>query len=490
MPNNRLSDNLLRDLFVFDDENNPKSSQISRIYPPTILDQVFDHLHPTQKNLREILADLRYEIITGGLGNIEFPVTTVNGKSGDVTVTSNDVGLGRVDNTSDIDKPLSVPQRSAVMDILSVYNFNINLDPLYEHLKDTTNPHSVSVDDLNLNDKLVKFADARVGLHNLSTSSNTHPDIRRLLSTLWDRVDEIDFGSSSGGSSGGSGSVASDLDGHIKDKMAHFDLFEGRENTNNKAMIFTATIDNNHTMYPTTRAVSDFITDRLVAFKDTLPKINEWISNIQVIDNQSELPVASSDNYRHAYIITRGPDPFEIESAIAVCRRDPSDIYFWDIKGTENVSIFDPKYFKKTVNGLSLDIPAILDTDPDDGEETVSFYDVFLRSVQILPGTMDGHIRYSVNNDPSTMSDDVKIPGLNSLAYREWITENEIKELAVHEKHILNKAVTTRTIDDRAVIAPKISCAKGKIIGNLVNSTSTAHEITLEELADALRSLI
>ena len=42
------------------------------------------------------------------------PVTSVAGQTGDVTLTGSDVGLGNVDNTSDVDKPVSTATQSAL----------------------------------------------------------------------------------------------------------------------------------------------------------------------------------------------------------------------------------------------------------------------------------------------------------------------------------------------------------------------------------------
>jgi len=41
-------------------------------------------------------------------------VSSVNGQTGDATVTKTDVGLGNVDNTSDIDKPISTATQAAL----------------------------------------------------------------------------------------------------------------------------------------------------------------------------------------------------------------------------------------------------------------------------------------------------------------------------------------------------------------------------------------
>ena len=50
----------------------------------------------------------------GSGGDFEAPVTTVNGKEGDVVLDKSDVGLGSVDNTPDAEKPVSSAQRNAL----------------------------------------------------------------------------------------------------------------------------------------------------------------------------------------------------------------------------------------------------------------------------------------------------------------------------------------------------------------------------------------
>lgn len=45
---------------------------------------------------------------------VSYPVTSVNTKTGDVVLTKSDIGLTNVDNTSDIDKPISSTQQTAL----------------------------------------------------------------------------------------------------------------------------------------------------------------------------------------------------------------------------------------------------------------------------------------------------------------------------------------------------------------------------------------
>ena len=79
---------IARDLLILADENNPATSEKTIVRPNTTLDQVYDQLSPDYKTLREILEDLREEIISGGIGAIVFPVNSVNGKTGDVQITA------------------------------------------------------------------------------------------------------------------------------------------------------------------------------------------------------------------------------------------------------------------------------------------------------------------------------------------------------------------------------------------------------------------
>ena len=48
------------------------------------------------------------------LTNVPYPVTSVAGKTGAVTLAKADVGLGNVDNTSDVDKPISTATQTAL----------------------------------------------------------------------------------------------------------------------------------------------------------------------------------------------------------------------------------------------------------------------------------------------------------------------------------------------------------------------------------------
>jgi len=52
--------------------------------------------------------------VTSAIAAIDFPVDSVAGKTGAVTLVKGDVGLGNVDNTSDANKPVSTAQQTAL----------------------------------------------------------------------------------------------------------------------------------------------------------------------------------------------------------------------------------------------------------------------------------------------------------------------------------------------------------------------------------------
>jgi hypothetical protein len=475
MDNVYQGSNLLRDLFVFDDESNPRSSPTFTVWPNTILDQVFDQLSPSKKTLRQIIEELRQEIITGGTGNIIFPVTSVNGRQGDVIITKALINLANVDNTRDIDKVLSTPQRNEIMNILQSYDFNVNLDELYNHLLDMNNPHSVTFNQINADGSVTDFVNIRIGIHN--TSPYTHFDIRRNLSQLWNMTDALEKSVDERIEA-----TLAILNGHMEDPLAHIELFNKKENVENKSVMFNAGLNNNHELYPSTKAVVDFTNERLAQFKETLPDVKEWIANIIVVSTVDDLPLADESSERRAYLIRHGANN---RNEIAVCRKNPDGNYFWDISSIGSVSQFDMNYFMPTPDGLSLNIPAIFATEGMidelfdyilDGENNKG---KFVRKLTILPGTMDGCIRYYINNDHTTMSDDIRIPGLKNLAFQEWITEINIFDQAVHERHFLNQAVSTRAIANKAVTGEKIPCALGMVLGNDIAGSDHVNQIPM-----------
>jgi hypothetical protein len=506
---NNLDNSVSRDLIVLEDETNPNSSQVNRIWPSTIIDQVFDQLSPTKKSLREIIKDLEQEIITGGVGNIIFPVASINGESGgDIIITASKIGLGKVDNTRDIDKPLSTPQRNTIMDILAGYNFKINLDNVYSHISDSNNPHSVNISQINKDDELTTFVNRLIANHSLSTERVVHLDIRNSLNKLWNYVDE----NINGGLDTRINNVLGVMTSHLNDVSAHHELFKTKEDIANKSVGFTV-VTGDHIKYPSTRAVVEFVHERINTFKNTLPNIKDYVIDIKTVENRNSLPTPNEATMNMAYIIRTGNGS---QNEIAICRKNPDNTYTWNISSLGSVSKFNSNHFEDSTSGLSIKMSSVIDailTETGDMDSTVSnilkdYYtknevdSKFIKSLTILPGTMDGHIRYYINGDMLTMSSDISIPGLKNLAYMESISENEIRELAVQNRHLGNRSVDGRVIklrsikkehiDDSDVIysIDSLRTPKGTMLGNIMNDNGTVHSVNLTQLGDLLRPII
>lgn len=494
----RLSSIIHRKLYILDDEENPRSSKVHNVLPFSVIDDIFED-ETMSKTLRDLLNDLHYEILTGGIGNIEFPVTSVNGKTGDVVITAADLNLGRVDNTADLDKPLSTPQREAIMNILTNYDFHVNLQELYDHIMDTNNPHKVTIEQLDANGSLEEFVKKLIALHNQSREHTTHLDIRRSLATLWELVETIKNSIDE--------KVNDTLDTakvHYTDQFAHYDLFSKKENLINKVNNFNKSTNNDSDKYPTTRAVSEYVTNEIKNFKDTLPNVENWIDDIKVINSADQLPNPTIKYARKAYFIAQGvtshPD-------VAICRINPDgSTYSWDIMNLGSFSKFHEKYFIDTIDGMSLNLNEIAEALlADDGAFNNIIKNIFdnyytkdeidkshyVTDLNIITGDELGCIKYYINNDISTMSENIKVHGLQRLAYLEWITEKELWDNSVHSRHIKDYSIETRHLQDQSVTMEKIKVPYGYMVGNTTNETlSEAHPVTLIQLADALRPLI
>lgn len=489
---------LSRDLFVYSDENNTSHSEKFKVLPLTSLDQVIDT--ESNKSLRTILEELHQEIITGGRGNIKFPVTSVNSMTDDVIITKKNIGLENVDNTSDDDKPLSGPQKNAILNILKNYNFKVNMDDLYSHLTNTENPHDVTLEQINKNDELASFVKHYIGLHNTSQNNTVHADMRGSLRRLWTLVDEMNNTFELNVNK-----VLGSIDDHITDESAHLNILKLKEDLSNKTIEFTSTNNVDNNKYPTTRAVVNYVNNKLNEFNKSLPDVKYWIDNIEVIDKREDLPKASVNTYHTMYIIRYGDS---YTSEIAICKFNASaNVYEWDISHLGSYTQYNKDHFTQSIYGLSINIDTIVDSilDKESGildnslsQKLNNYYTIdeiksfnFINNLKILPGTTDGTIRFYINDEIMSMSDDIQVAGLKRLGYLEWVTENEISDNAIHENHIMHKSIATKHIQNRAVKAPNIECKYGCIIGNDSDSeNNTSNYITLEQLAEYLRPLI
>ena len=255
-------------------------------------------------------------------------------------------------------------------------------------------------------------------------------DIRRSLSTLWQLVDNIN-----GNVEYRIGNMLDYFVDHVEDPNAHPDIFEKKEDKDNKVSYFTETTSSDHTKYPTTRAVVEFIGNQFVKFNETLPDLENWIDSIIVISNRSELPQADKKSHRKAYFIRNGNNSY---NEIAICKLNPDgNTYSWDISPMGTYSKFDEKYFVDTPDGMSIKMSSVIDAIiSENGMLDTSLSNIlsdyytrddidnfnFINKINIVPGTQNGTIKYYINGDIMTMSEDIKISGLQRLAYMSYIT--------------------------------------------------------------------
>ncbi len=75
-----------------------------------------------------ILVWRKFFSSTGGVSGGSSDVTSVNGRTGDVVLNKSDVLLGNVDNTSDIDKPISTAVQDALNTKLDISNSYTSLE--------------------------------------------------------------------------------------------------------------------------------------------------------------------------------------------------------------------------------------------------------------------------------------------------------------------------------------------------------------------------
>lgn len=487
----RVVSDLSRDIFIFKDEND-SNSQLERVFPTTSIDQVFDYLDLGEpKSLRQILNDLKVELLSGGTGVINFPVTSVNGLTGDVNITKALIGLNKVDNTDDYNKPLSIPQRHAIMDILANYNFRTNLDTIYDHLSDFNNPHHITISQLNINGELNDAVQDLINSHNINRT-NSHIDIRNNLTTLWNYYDylnkSIDLRINR------AITVSED---HLNNVEAHSELFNVKEDKVNKVGEITSNY--NYTEYPSTRAVVEFVNSKISEYNTNLNLDLPFISEIRIINTSDNLPSPGQSYKKIIYVIKENTSTPEV--SIAVCRK-VNDSWSWDIKPTGAISKLSSRYFSTLESEVTLNLSNIYDdmiTLSDNGfslSAILSHYytrtemdNRYLRDLTIVPGVDDGTIRYYKNGDEST-SQRVYIKGLNDCAFLDKIDENHILPQSINEGHIIPSAVNRSALKRNAVNYTKIECRPLHVLGNLSSTLSNGQEISLVELADILRPII
>lgn len=515
---------LQRELLILENKNMPGGSQEIKIYPPTILEQVFDIMDPGRKNLKQILEDIREEIRMGGDQVINFPVRTVNGQIGDINITKESLGLSNVDNTSDNEKPLSDLQRQMVEEMIrgiSIGNPGVSgniqiiddedikemvttifddvyksktdeyLDSIHAGITELQQGNSLKMEDIN--------PVIRQMIEEHDHDRTAHKSILNELVSLNNKYTGIEESVTNK-----INAAIADTLRHYEDEAAHYEIFKTKESNENKV----DSINNKNTdyvYYPSTKALVDYVTLSLEDYNKKYG-VDEWISSINVIDSKSKLPEANKSSYRSLYFISDG-SAGTVE--IAICKKNPDDTYGWDIMNMGIYNKFDPRYFNETSVGISPNITKI-------GQEVLNQSDVredierlvleylpssmdkfytkeeiddkhYIQSITIIPGTTDASIRYYINDDKATVSKDINIHGLKSLAFKDKVNESNIEDESIFANHLNNRIIEARHLGDKSVTAQNMYAKYMTLFGNV---SDTEHETVTEIPFDHLVELL
>lgn len=353
MPSN-LRGYIIKEQIIFDDENNPSTSPYDVVWPVTSIDAVIDQNTEGRKTLREILGDITRRLEEGPDDiPIDFPVRSVRGEAyredplrneflGDVIITRESLGLQFVDNTPDISKPISTPQRQWIEEYVEgILTSLYYADPeeLKNHIENHANPHGVTFEQINIpgssGDGIVT-EHIRTLIREHSDSDDSHSDIRAGIGIL-----ETDIATYSRLSKERDDQLNSILLEHMSyGGQDHVELFDSKENRSNKAVVFSSPyilgpgkdpVGLDHDHYPTTLAVANYIEDRLNIFANIgTPGGGSAVVDIRAVENESQLPIASVDIAGAVYFIRdMTTDPGW--AGIAVCRNVDGN-YTWDIE--------------------------------------------------------------------------------------------------------------------------------------------------------------
>lgn len=504
------SNTLLKILYILQDENNPYGSEVDTVFPQTVFDQVIDNQSATNKTLREVIADLRQEIITGGTGSIVFPVNSVQGRRGDVVLTKEDIGLDHVNNTTDMEKPLSDNQRSSVQIMINNAIAEVehprthsgelvDFDELVEHLTKTDNPHSVTFSQINARGDATNHISSLISNHNNSASA--HQDLRESLRNLQQEIASTDT------------TVNEKIDAfgviverHYADPAAHSAIFDTKENVSNKVNNFQP-ISINHIKYPSTQAVAEFVAAKINELREEIEDDDTSVSDVSVVKTRDDIPEATVNNYREIYFVCHAPNN---TTEIAVCRKMNDTTYYWDYSTFTEHATFDPTYFYEGDNGLTIYPATIAELILDDENilnhitNTVTTivtqqmsnyiskaeYEQMenVKAISILPGSLDGTIRFYINHDQSTMSSDISVRGLKKMAFKDNVEENDIPDNTIQSRHIVNSNITREKIEDKAINTSKMTTGYMTVLGNVDDpNNATVQEIPMATLAEMIQ---
>lgn len=486
-----------KNAYILDDEKNPEKSKSTMVHLKTSIDQVYDPLTVNGDSLRTILDRLKSDILSGGVGNLVFPVTSVNGNTGDVVISKNDIGLDQVTNISEEDRELNDNQRNSVQAMIEAYEFTQDNSLLLNHIADQNNPHNISIDTLNQNNNLTNFIQSFIDSHNADgTSHGFQSRLTQIENSITSNNRSIESNIDN---------VRGALISHETDNDAHAEVLRHKENISDRTDEFSEGSSNN---YPSTLGVVNYVENRLDRFYDESNIPLEWISGIDVVNTIDNLPSPSASNEHMMFFVRQGTSNHE---EVYICKKN-NDGYYYERKELPSITKYNPEHFISTNEGLSLNPENISTILLSEGSVSERFDNVIadklrlfmgnyvneddvnnrIEQITIIPGDMDGCIRIKYDDgENSLISDNVRVTGLQNLAFKEKAGESDIEPISINEHHIQNRAVQNRHLDDQVVEARNLKLDYNCIYGNFTDYIGKkAEEVTLSSFAKLITPYI
>ena len=511
-------------LYVLNDPTNPASSQSAKVNPSTTLDQVYDQTNidnttSKYKTLRKILEDLE-ELIHQG-GDITFPVTSVNGKSGYNDYNDSDVELTAMDIKFEGDTPVynaikaaqdNTQEMSIAMGELRDLVDDL-LTELEGHVANYANPHNVSVSSINSNGKLTEFVARMIADHlNDSSLDNSHGKLRALINDLSSIVKSSNTGNTILAQR--VTSVGNRLTYHETDTNPHAVKFATKEDLSNKInIIVESAISATDGKYPTVYAVSEYIKEVLNAY--TFP--GGVVSNIIVVGadhDVKELPEATAEEYKKSNlyvlpdgVINSGYSASDGKMQIARVVKDTSagyDTYRYEVTTVGPYSTFDSRYFRySNIKGLTILVDNLIDdiysqsgriqaTIASLVNQIISYWmrDYYTKNdidsmnlvgdIELKSGSNDGTIKLvgtkHENGTEVPFIYEVYVKGLKRLAYMDKVETNLIDDGAVTNSKIGQGQVTGDKIANTTITSANLSLPYNHIYGNMFNEDTNEVE--------------
>lgn len=490
---------LNNDLRILEDESNPQSSNTIVLRPVTTIDQVRES-NLSNRTLVDIINELRQAIKAGGETTIVFPVDSVNGMTGDVNITKDTIGLGNVENYSPKDMPMSDAQFEAIQEMLRNFHPTVDLHELYDHIANTSNPHNVTLDQIDVNNDIEGIVSRIVNEHNVSQTAHTY--INRNINSLSNNIASI--GNKVNALATSVDSVRLLVSKHNADEGAHLDLFSQKENVSNKISIINDT--STAEQYPSATAVKAFVNTSLDTFKSKLNLPDDWIKDVIVVENTASLPTPTKRCDHILYFVRQGDDGKAL-LARAVCLTIMPEEWAWLFTDL-NCYVTYGNSFDTSGSELELDYKNVVNKffSQPEAQSTMSaamteimqqelnnYYtksDIselgFINQISMETGTMNGCIKYFINGDTSTMNE-VRVSGLQKLAFMEEITGNDIALKTIWNDHIADASIDSRVIKPKNVDASKLTAPYETFFGNIGDPLDgTVEAIPLIDLARKL----